>query len=378
MGITAKYDSLINAANPKARVEKYKAEIREAIESVLSKGIYILGDEVTKFEKEFADFIGVNYSVGVASGTDAIVLALKAAGIHAGDEVITVSHSAVATVAAIEIIGAVPVFVDIDSNTRCMNPDLIVKMISSKTKAILPVHIYGQPAPMKEIMDIAGNYGLKVVEDCAQAHGAEIDGKKVGSFGDSGSFSFYPTKNLGAIGDGGAVVTNSLETAEYIMAARQYGWKEKFISSFAGYNSRLDELQASVLRVLMQKLNADNKRRIEIAQAYDFVIDGNIIKAPAKISKTKHVYHLYVIETANRDELSQFLKLKGIGTALHYHRPIHLQPAYKGRIRGSEHLAVTEALYTRILTLPMYPELKDFEVERITKVLSEWQNKKIT
>jgi len=364
--------SFIPVAYPKAKVEKHKTEIIKSIETVISKGVYILGEEVTKFEQEFADYIGVNYSIGVGNGTDAIALALKSVGISPGDEVITVSHSAVATVAAIETIGAVPVFVDIDPETRCMDPLLLTKMISSKTKAILPVHIYGQPAPIPEIISIAEKFGLKVVEDCAQAHGAEINGRKVGSFGDVASFSFYPTKNLGAIGDGGAVVTNSEEIAKYLNAARQYGWYQKYISSFAGSNSRLDELQAAVLRILLRELDADNRRRAEIAKVYDSAIDGVIIKAPRKISGTKHNYHLYVVETDQRDELSNFLNSKGIGTALHYPLPIHLQPAYKGRIRGGEKLTQTEDLYKHILSLPMYPELSDKQLNYIAGKIKEF------
>ena len=368
--------NFIQVAFPKAKIEKHKIEILDAISSVFSKGIYILGDEVKNFEKEFAEFIGVKHAIGVANGTDAVALALKSVGVKSGDEVITVSHSAVATVAAIEMINAIPVFVDIDSRTRCINPVLISDMISTKTKAILPVHIYGHPAPMNEILTIAANNDLKVVEDCAQAHGAEINGKKVGSFGDAAAFSFYPTKNLGTIGDGGAVVTNSDAIAEYLTAARQYGWRERYISSFEGVNSRLDELQAAILRVLLKHLNYENKLRIEIAQIYNSSIDGEIIKAPQRESDIKHVYHLYVIESNIRDELSNYLNKNGVGTALHYPMPIHLQPAYKGRIKGSENLKLTELLYRNILSIPMYPELNENEVKKIQVTFSEWINLK--
>ena len=216
-----------------------KKEFLKAAESVIEKGMYILGDEVSSFEKEFAEYIGVNYCVGVANGTDAIAIALRGLGVKPGDEVITVSHSAVATVAAIEMIGAVPVFADIEPDTRCIDPKRITNLLSSKTKAIIPVHIYGQPAKIKEIIALAQSHGIKVLEDCAQAHGAKVDNKKVGSFGDAAAFSFYPTKNLGAIGDGGAVVTNSAEVYQNVLALRQYGWHQRYISDFPGVNSRL-------------------------------------------------------------------------------------------------------------------------------------------
>ena len=367
-----KRNSYIYVAFPKAKIEKFHEEIRNVIESVLENGIYILGEEVKNFEKEFASFIGSKFSVGVANGTDAIALALKAVGVKPGDEIITVSHSAVATVAAIEMIGALPVFVDIDPITRCMNPDLISQLISNKTKAILPVHIYGQPARIIEIKEIAEKYELKLVEDCAQAHGAEVNGKKVGLFGDAAAFSFYPTKNLGGIGDGGAVITNSSTMAEYLLASRQYGWQDRYISSFAGSNSRLDELQAAILRVFLRNITKDNDRRIEIALIYDSVIDGNILKSPAKRPGIKNVYHLYVLESNYRDELSEFLNSRNIGTALHYPLPIHLQPAYKGRIKGGEKLMETERLYKNILSIPLYPELDNNQIKRITTALREW------
>ena len=269
----------IPVSNPKARFINRKNEFLKATESVIEKGMYILGDEVSLFEKEFAEYIGVKYCVGVANGTDAIAIALKALGVKAGDEVITVSHSAVATVAAIEMAGAVPVLADIEPDTRCMDPEKIIKLISPKTKVIIPVHIYGQPARIKEIIAIAHSNGLKVLEDCAQAHGAKVDNKKVGSFGDAAAFSFYPTKNLGAIGDGGAVVTNSFEVFENVLALRQYGWHQRYISDFPGVNSRLDELQAAFLRIKLKELDRDNSRRNEIAEKYSSSIKNLNLQA---------------------------------------------------------------------------------------------------
>lgn len=366
----------IPVSNPKARYINKRNEFLKAAEAVIEKGMYILGDEVSSFEKEFAEYIGVKYCVGVANGTDALAIALRGLGVKAGDEVITVSHSAVATVAAIEMSGAVPVFADIEPDTRCIDPEKITKLISTKTKVIIPVHIYGQPAKINEIIAIAHDNEIKVLEDCAQAHGAKVDGKKVGSFGDAAAFSFYPTKNLGAIGDGGAVVMNSSEVFEKILALRQYGWHKRYISDFPGVNSRLDELQAAFLRIKLRELDKDNARRNEIAKIYSSVIDNLNLKAPISIPNTYHAYHLYVLESENRDELAKFLNLKDIGTALHYPLPIHLQPAYKGRIRGGDALHQTELLYKNILSIPMYPELNNAEVKRVTDALMEFGKKK--
>ncbi len=365
-------EQFIPVANPRLGFKEEKGKFIKAAESVLENGMYILGNEVSSFEKEFAEYIGVNYCVGVANGTDAIAIALKGLGIKPGNEVITVSHSAVATVAAIEMVGAIPVFADIEQDTRCIDPEKIQKLFSSKTKAIIPVHIYGQPAKIKEIISLAHERNIKVLEDCAQAHGAKVNGKKTGSFGDAAAFSFYPTKNLGALGDGGAIVTNSSEIFEKLFAIRQYGWKERYISDVPGVNSRLDELQAAFLRIKLQKLDKDNARRNEIAKRYSMTIQNSNLKPPTIISNTYHAYHLYVIESEKREELSRFLRFREIGTALHYPLPIHLQPAYKGRIRGENELQNTEQLYKNILTIPMFPELLDNEVQRVVEALIDW------
>ncbi len=360
----------IPVANPKEQFKSYEKKIIDKIMKVLSKGVYILGEEVEYFEKEFAEFHGVKFCIGVANGTDAIAIALKATGILPGDEVITVSHSAVATVSAIEQIGAIPVFADIDLKTRCIDPGQISPLISEKTKAIIPVHIYGQPAPVEEICSIARKHRLKVIEDCAQAHGAEIDGKKVGTFGDAGAFSFYPTKNLGAIGDGGAIVTNSSDIAENARNIRQYGWEKRYISSVPGINSRLDEIQAAILRVKLPYLLKDNERRRTIAGYYKKFINNDKISLPSDIPGTVHSMHLFVIECDNRDELQKYLMKENIGTAIHYPMAIHQQPAYAGRIRGSNKLSNTETLYRKILTLPIYPELSEEQIVRVCNVLN--------
>lgn len=365
-------NNLIPVANPLAQVTAHQTEIMTAMDRVLKSGRYILGNEVTSFEHEFADHTGTAFGIGVASGTDALALALRACGIKQGDEVITVSHTAVATVAAIEQVGATPVFADIDPVTRCMDPAAIHPLVTPATKAIVPVHIYGQPANMPEIRAIADRCGLKVVEDCAQAHGAEIDGKKVGTFGDAAAFSFYPTKNLGAIGDGGAVTTGSAEMAEACRTLREYGWKERYISSVAGLNSRLDEIQAAILRVKLRYLNSGNGRRREIAKRYHGACDGRHVVPPSLIPGTLHAMHLFVVEAEQRMQLQQFLQSREIATALHYPVPVHRQPAYAGRIRGGDRLPVTETLYRRILSLPMYPELSDDEVARVCGAVAEW------
>lgn len=365
-------ETVIPMTNLAAQYAADQVQIMAAVERVLESGWYILGREVAAFEQEFAAYCGAAQCIGVASGTDAVALALKSCGVQAGDEVITVSHTAVATVAAIEQIGAVPVFVDIDPISRCLNPELISVLVSEKTKAIVPVHIYGQPAPMREILAVADSFGLSVVEDCAQAHGAEIDGQKVGTFGSAGAFSFYPTKNLGALGDGGAVICNSSQIAEQCHWLRQYGWKERYISQIPGLNSRLDELQAAILRVRLCKLDADNARRRMIARTFDEAICGRRIVTPALVSGTLHAMHLYVVETDARDELEQHLTLNGITSGRHYPLPVHLQPAYQARIRGGDKLPVTENLYRRILSLPLYPELTDEQVARIVDALADF------
>jgi len=373
--------SFIAFASPLAQYHSHQAEIRKALDEALDGGQYILGKTVRAFEEAFAGYLGLKHCVGVNSGTDALVLALKALGIGAGDEVITVSHTAVATVAAIELAGATPVLADIDPLSRCIDPACIPALISEKTKAIIPVHLYGQPADMHAIMQIAREHGLLVIEDCAQAHGAHFDGKKVGTFGDVACFSFYPTKNLGAIGDGGAVATNSDEAADRLRWLREYGWKERYISHMAGVNSRLDELQAAILSVKLKYLDEDNARRIALAEQYRSELAGTEIGLPLKIAGTQSVYHLFVIEhafppkecgTFVRDALKVHLFEAGIGTGIHYPQAIHQQPAYMQRLKGWDGLPVTEQLVERILSLPMYPELQPEKVSRVCDEIKKW------
>ncbi len=363
---------IIPVANPNAQFKSHKSEILDAINRVLKSGHYILGQEVRMFEKEFAEFIGVSFCIGVASGTDALSLALKAVGVSAGDEVITVSHTAVATVAAIDQINGIPVLADIDPISRCMDPQKITRLLSDRTKAIVPVHIYGQPAPMEEILEIAHKHKIRVIEDCAQAHGAKLNGKHVGAFGDAAAFSFYPTKNLGALGDAGAVMTNSSKIAESVRAFREYGWNKDRVSTTQGRNSRLDEIQAAILRTKLPYLEKDNARRRKIAESYRVALEGTKITPPAPIEGTLHAFHLFVVETQKRDLLRDFLAKAGIDSALHYPLPIHRQPAYIRKIRGADDLSNTEELYKGLLTLPLYPELSDEQVSTICSRLREW------
>jgi dTDP-4-amino-4,6-dideoxygalactose transaminase len=358
---------MIICANPRAQYLSYKHEIDEAVSRTLDSGYYILGQEVKSFENEFASYLGISHAIGVGSGTEALHIALKSCDIGKGDEVITVSHTAVATVAAIRLSGATPILVDIDPDFYTINPTDIEAAITNRTKAIIPVHLYGQPADMDRIIEIAQKHKLLVIEDCAQAHGALYKGKRVGSIGDIGCFSFYPTKNLGAIGDGGAIVTNNQEFAAKARLLREYGWKERYISHIDGWNSRLDEIQAAILRVKLRHLDEDNEKRITIAKKYNEEFQNLEITIPHVRSGVKHVYHLYVIRSSQRDTLLAFLKKENIGALIHYPFAVHQQP-----FLDSSHLNLpqTDRIVKEILSLPMYPELTKDDISNIIKVVS--------
>ncbi len=357
---------LIPQASPKASYIAHREEILAAITRVMESGWYILGQEVAAFEKEFAAYIGVDFGIGVGSGTDALHLALRACGIGARDEVITVSHTAVATVVAIELCNARPVFVDIDPCTFVIDPDQIGRVITSRTKAIIPVHLYGHVADMPSILSIAHSHGLRVIEDCAQSHGATCAGRKSGAWGDIAAFSFYPTKNLGAFGDGGMVVTNDRELAERVRLLREYGWRQRFASDISGLNSRLDELQAAVLRVKLKYLDEWNGERRRKASIYTKLLAGLEIVCPTEKEPLGHVYHLYVIRTKRRDSLQAFLKERGIETLIHYPVPIHLQKAYKELGYKKRDLPVTAKCSQEILSLPLFPEMTESEIREVT------------
>jgi dTDP-4-amino-4,6-dideoxygalactose transaminase len=358
---------VILCGNPRAQYESHKQAIDEAINRVLASGRYILGEEVIAFEREFADYIGVRHAIGVGSGTEALHLALAACGIGAGDEVITVANTAVATVAAIELCGATPVFVDIEPDYSTLDPHQLEDAITARTKAVIPVHLYGQPANLQAIISVAERHGIRVVEDCAQAHGATYLDKRAGAWGDIACFSFYPTKNLGALGDGGAVVTNDPELAERVRCLREYGWtSERNVSHVAGWNSRLDELQAAILRVKLRSLDKDNERRRTIAALYDKLLRDSDLVLPRRREDATHVFHLYVVRSDERDERLARLCADGVGALVHYPVPVHLQPAYSGRLGGrAGSLPQTERAAKEILSLPIYPELTDSEVEKV-------------
>ena len=357
---------MIPCANPYAQYLAHQADIDAAIARVLHGGRYILGEETSAFEREFADYVGTAHGIGVGSGTEALHLALRAAGVGPGDEVLTVSHTAVATVAAIELCGADPVLVDIEPTEFIIDATQLEEHISPRTKAVVPVHLYGQPADLAPVLEIAGRYGLRVIEDCAQAHGATYRGRRVGSWGDLGCFSFYPTKNLGALGDGGMVVTSSDQLAEHARRLREYGWADRYVSVMAGWNSRLDELQAAVLRVKLRTLDLDNRARQRLAECYDGWLRNAGVTVPVRREDRTHVYHLYVIRSARRDALREFLAGRGISTLIHYPVPVHLQAAYAGRLSGRDDLARSERAASEILSLPLFPELTESEVETVS------------
>jgi len=363
---------------PIAEYRAYKSAIDAAMLSVCESGNYILGPECVEFEKVFAAWIGTAHAVGVANGTDALVLALRALGIGVGDTVITVSHTAVATVAAIELTGAEALLVDIEPATFTLDPQKLADTIRAnpqrRFKAVIPVHLYGQPSDMPAIRAIAQQHSLHVIEDCAQSHGATLGGKITGTFGDAATFSFYPTKNLGAIGDGGAVVTRDASVAARVRELRQYGWKSRYISDTTGMNSRLDELQAAILRVKLPHLRTDNQRRRDLATLYAMHAANSAITLPPVRSGAEHVYHQYVVRSPQRDALMAALKTNGVPTAIHYPQPVHTQPAYLGRIAtGAGGLAESERACREVLSLPMHPQLTDDAVIFAAQKISEWR-----
>ena len=361
---------MIHSSNPKAQYLAHKDEIDSAIQGVLSKGQLILGENVYAFEKEFSEYIGSKYSIGVGNGTDALFLAMRAMEFGPGDEVIAPSHTATATIASIAMTGATPVLTDVNPVHHTLDPPSISKAITPNTKGVMAVHMYGQPADMDKILDITRKNGLKLIEDCAQAPGAIYKNRRVGSIGDVGCFSFYPTKNLGALGDGGAVVTSDTFLAEKIRKLRQYGWDEKRVSQYIGLNSRLDELQAAVLRVKLKYLEKDNARRIALANKYKEKLNYLPLESVPQRPKCSHVYHLYVIGVEDRDALVAHLKSCGIIVGIHYPVPVHLMPAYL--TKQSSELKNTELISKRVLSLPIYPELTELNQSQIISNLKNF------
>jgi dTDP-4-amino-4,6-dideoxygalactose transaminase len=342
-------------------VQAIRSELDAAIARVLESGWFLMGPELKRFEADFSAYHGAGFlSVGVGSGTDAIRIGLEALGIHADDEVLCPANAGVPPVAAIVATGARPVFCDVDPATHGLDPGEIDRRMTPRCKAVLVVHLYGQPASIEQIADVARSRGIRVLEDCAQAHGAEINGHKVGTFGDAAAFSFYPTKNLGALGDGGAILTSDREVAERARALRMYGWRQQYVSECQATVSRLDELQAAVLSVKLTHLDEWNARRRALAARYRSQLPADVDVLPSD-----GVFHLFVIRTSRRDELRAYLADHGIGTGIHYPLPAHLQKPYVGYASGP--LPQTEALAREVLSLPMYPELAQDDVDYVAQ-----------
>lgn len=349
-------------------------DIDQAISEVLNSGWFILGPKVEQFESAFSEWLKVPHVVTVANGTDALELSLRACGIVSGDRVVTVSNTAVATVSAIERCGAIPVFCDIEPDTMTLCPDKLEQLLketSQTIKAVIPVHLYGQMADMPSIMQLSKQYGFYVIEDCAQAHGATLLDKKAGSFGHMGTFSFYPTKNLGAFGDGGAIVTKEPECADKLKLLRQYGWRVRNNSEIAGVNSRLDEIQAALLSVLLKKLDVYTTKRQQTAMEYKKLAHDSI-QCPITRQGGTHVYHQYVIRSRNRDKLQKYLTKHDIETAIHYPIPIHCQSAYVNKYELINPLPVTEHCVKEILSLPIHPYLTVEQINHVAETLSAW------
>jgi dTDP-4-amino-4,6-dideoxygalactose transaminase len=364
---------LIPFIDLKAQYAAIKREVDVAIQDVLNNCQFILGSEVASFEEEFASYCGATYGIGVNSGTSALHLALLAAGIGPSDEVITVPFTFVASVAAIHYTGATPVFVDIDPRTYTMDARAVEAAITPRTKAILPVHLYGQPAEMDPIREVANKRGLVVIEDAAQAHGAEYKGGRVGGLGDLGCFSFYPGKNLGAYGEGGIVVTANYEFARKIRMLRDWGGEKKYQHLLKGYNMRLESLQAAVLRVKLRHLEAWTEGRRTAAARYDRLLAGSGIPTPAVLPNVRHVYHIYAIRTPVRQKWQADLQARGIATGIHYPTPVHLLPAYADLGYRAGAFPHSEKAANEVLSLPMYSELTAAMQEQVAEALIDLQ-----
>jgi aminotransferase EvaB len=362
-------------ANPHADFLAQADAIRAAINRVLDSGLYILGPEVTAFESEFAGYLGVNHALGVANGTEAIELALRAVGVGPGDRVATVAHTVTATVTAIVEIGAIPVFIDIDPVTMVMCASALEACLATtKIEAVLPVHLYGQPADLATISRLAKSHGAALVEDCAQSTGASIGGRKTGAWGDAAAFSFYPTKNLGAIGDGGAVTTSDDAIAQRLRDLRQYGWRERYIAQSPGRNSRLDEIQAAILRVRLPHLDAQNEIRRAHAARYQAGLADTGLKLPPYSNNEHAVFHQYTVRTPHRESLRGALSRVGIGSGLLYATPVHRQPAFSAPLIE---LPQTDHAAAQLLNLPIHSALNSADIDRIIATILTWsQNSK--
>jgi len=346
--------------------------VDSAVQRVLDRGWFILGQEGEQFEREFAAYLGARHALGVASGTDAIHLALVAAGVGPGDEVITAANTCVPTVSGISSSGALPVLVDVDPVSFNLDPAQIEDAITPRTRAIVPVHLYGQAADLDPIIEIARRHDIRVVEDTAQGVGAKYRNRKLGVIGDAGCFSFYPSKNLGAFGDGGAVVTDDDDIAERVRRLRNYGEVRRYYHATRGINSRLDEMQAAILRVKLPKLEGWNRRRREIAAIYEGEIRNELVRKPVELDYGIHNYHLYVVRCRRRDELQKHMADCGVGTLIHYPVPIHLQEAYQDLNELEGAFPISEECSREVLTLPIFPELTDDEARYVAESVNSF------
>lgn len=358
----------------KRQYSSIRDEIDAAVSAVIQSGNYVMGENTMAFEREFAEYLSIKQGIGVGSGTDALTLSLDALGIKSGSEVITTSFTFTSSVDCIVRNGGVPVFVDINSETYTIDTSQIERQITNKTKAILVVHLYGQPADIDPILELANKHGLLVVEDASQAHGAEYKGRKVGGLGVVSCFSFYPSKNLGAVGDAGMIMTSNSELATKLRELREYGQSRKYYHEFIGVNSRLDEVQAAVLRVKLHHLNRWNQQRRKHAELFQELLsqsDGFIL--PIEAEWSTHIYHLYVIRSRKRESLRQWLKSKRISTGIHYPIPVHMQKSYQSVEYRITSLPVTESHAQEVLSLPLFPEISQDEVKYICDSMIEWQ-----
>ncbi|MFB2684875.1 DegT/DnrJ/EryC1/StrS family aminotransferase [Shewanella mangrovisoli] len=365
---------MINFLDLKAINNQYQQELKEACARVIDSGWYIMGNELTQFETEFAAYCGTKHAVGVANGLDALILTLRAwkelGKLNSGDEVIVQANTYIASVLAITENDLVPVLVEPNLGSYNLDPETVIAAITPKTKAILPVHLYGQLSPMPEIMAIAKEHNLLVLEDCAQSHGAEINGKRAGNWGDAAGFSFYPGKNLGALGDAGAITTNNDELAQTLKAIRNYGSHKKYENLYQGVNSRLDEIQAAMLRVKLHYLDGETARRQHIAQTYRANIFNPLIMLPQVNEELAHVWHLFVVRCAQREVLQQFLSSRGIQTLIHYPIPPHQQQAYSHY--ADLQLPLTELIHQQVLSIPLDPTMKDENIAKVIAALNEF------
>jgi dTDP-4-amino-4,6-dideoxygalactose transaminase len=367
---------LIPFVDLKAQYRGIQAEVGIAIERVLESADFVQGAEVQAFEEEFAAYCGTDHAIAVNTGTSALHLALLALGIGPGDEVVTVPFTFVATVAAIGYTGATPVFADIEPESLTMDVAALEAAITSRTRAIVPVHLYGQVADMEGILDVGRRYGLPVVEDACQAHGAEYRGLRAGSIGEIGCFSFYPAKNLGAYGEGGAITTNDGGLAHHMRLLRNWGAEQKYVHSMKGYNYRLPELQAAVLRVKLRRLEGWTEARRAHAKLYDELLDGLAV-TPLELPGRRHAYHVYAVQVQDRTQLRRRLDAAGVQTGVHYPIPLHLQPAWSELGHRHGDFPVSEAAANHVVSLPMYAELKDEAIAEVATQLAEATRRQI-